>query len=262
MKSIHLSLLIILSILCLVMSCRQVQTLPCGGLGCPTPYTGIMANNAPFIPHSFNLILVAVTTDSSLYSEQSYCGFEGLYYVSRFPNTNGSNQPVTFVSGFAAIVSATGVIFDNDTLALANCAPYGDYVVPTSTTLSLSSHQIWKVEYAYGDSTYIDSSITPVAPTITNSYSIPTNSSFTLQGTGPVVGDSVIFLIAGSKKTYRMTLPPGSLSCSFTSAQMDSVGTTTSSNPGLLQIATYHISQQGSMTLVKEACFSKYVQLR
>lgn len=112
---------------------------------------------------------------------------------------------------------------------------------------------------------FADSTIFPAIDDIYTTGDVATNSSFTLLATGPVTGDSVIFIIVGPKGSLRKVAGPNSAAQIFSAAEMATVGTTTGLT-GLLQIAPYRQIQKSingkTLYFIKETCLSKYVNLK
>ena len=103
----------------------------------------------------------------------------------------------------------------------------------------------------------------PEIEDIAHSGDVATNAPFTLTASGPVTGDSVIFVVAGPNASVVKTRGPNTSSCTFTAAEMGTLGT--GSNAGIIQIAPYRISLDNSTGrnyyFIRETCVNKFVNL-
>jgi hypothetical protein len=104
----------------------------------------------------------------------------------------------------------------------------------------------------------------PYITDISNTGDVSTTTDFTLSASSYVTGDSVIFVVSGPNGHVLKVKGPNSTSCSFTAAEMGTLGT--GSNMGLLQIAPYTWTVDNSTGkkyyFVKETCVSKFVNLK
>lgn len=146
------------------------------------------------------------------------------------------------------------------------------YVFTPSQTspegITFSNNVTWDVTGNSGNGiaafNYSDNSSFPSISDISNAGTVSSAGSFTLSATSAVYGDSVIFVVTGSRGHVMYTAAPNTGSHTFSASEMASVGTT-GTNGGLLQIAPYRINHQTingkSYYFVKETCVSKFVTI-
>jgi hypothetical protein len=134
--------------------------------------------------------------------------------------------------------------------------------------ISFSNNVAWDVTGNTGNGiaafNYSDNSSFPSISDISNSGTVSSATSFTLSATSGVYGDSVIFVVTGSRGHVMYTAAPNTSSHTFSSSEMATVGTA-GNNTGLLQIAPYRINHQTingkSYYFIKETCVSKFVTI-
>ncbi len=111
---------------------------------------------------------------------------------------------------------------------------------------------------------HTDSGSFPSVDDISNTGDVDTHTAFTLTAASSVYGDSVIFNIAGPNGNVLKVMPPNTSSCTFTAAEMGTLGT--GNNVGLLQIAPYRVALQvvsgKNYYFVRETCANKFVTLK
>ena len=238
------------------------------------------ANAAPATSFAWNAInfTAARVITSENYNETQY-NCEGTKNVFSISNTKGNGQQFT--------VGCAGGLIGSTQYAQANFSEVrllcnldalhysGGCVIPVPTpfstgysdTIIFGSTNTWALYH--GDTlqwSYSDSANVPAIADIVSGEAISTTGSYSLTALGNVSGDSVIFSITGPLSQVSHVLGANATSCSFTSAEMASLGTTGGVKSGLLQIAPYNFSTRAMNGVhcyfIKETCLSKYVVLQ
>jgi len=168
----------------------------------------------------------------------------------------GKNIPVG--GGGCALFYQLSNAGPSDTIVFSNFTSWAGSLYAVSSSYPFNN--IDSVSYSFTDNLAF-----PTIGDITTSGTVSTQSGYTLSSYGATSGDSVIFLITGPKATIRATLGPNATSCTFTAAQMASLGTTGGNKYGLLQIVPFSFAPQivngNKYYILKETCLSKYVVL-
>ncbi|MFN8308634.1 MAG: hypothetical protein U0T73_01605 [Chitinophagales bacterium] len=139
----------------------------------------------------------------------------------------------------------------------------------TNTSIDLSSPISWVVSGNAANSvpsfSKDDNHSFPYVDDITNPGDINIHSSFTLSATSTVTYcDSVIFVVAGPSGNVKKIKPAGTSSCTFTQAEMETVGT----GSGIVQIAPYRVSLDNTIAagknyyFVLETCANRFVTFK
>lgn len=111
---------------------------------------------------------------------------------------------------------------------------------------------------------YNDVSTFPYVDDISSSTEVSVGSNYTLTSTSSTSGDSVIFNISGPKGNILKTKVGGTTSCTYTAAELATLGT--GDNSGVIQIAPYRVNGQvingKQYYFVKETCVTKFINLK
>ncbi|MES2620307.1 MAG: hypothetical protein V4615_05590 [Bacteroidota bacterium] len=190
--------------------------------------------------------------------------------VAGFTTTIEIGTAVAWFGTQSTFVDGGTVTCDGETL---NKQSGNSYVyVPTTTTptgIDFATPLVWDISGNSANGvpafTKSHSGSFPSIDDISNSGEIATNADFTLTATGAVSGsDSVIFVVSGPNGSVLKVQGPDVSSCTFTAAEMGTLGT--GSNSGLLQIAPYRLTSEVFSSkkyyFVKEAVVSKFVTLK
>ena len=238
------------------------------------------ANAAPapsFASNAVNFTAARVITSENYNETQYNC--EGTKKILNITNTKGNGQQFT-VGCASALIGSTQYDQANfsqvSLLCNADALHYsGGCAIPVPTpfstgysdTIIFGNINTWALYH--GDTlqwSYADSANVPAIADIMSGETISTTGSYNLAAPGNVSGDSVIFTITGPLSQVSHVLGPNATSCSFTSAEMASLGTTGGIKSGLLQIAPYNFSVRSMNGVhcyfIKETCLSKYVVLQ
>lgn len=194
--------------------------------------------------------------------------------VSSYAGYNTTINVGTAVSWFGtqnSYVDGGTVKCNNNTLSKQSNNAYIFTPAQTSPTgIDFSGDVSWDISgnssNAVPPFTKTDAGVFPSVDGISQTDDVSTSSAFTLSASSSVIGDSVMFVVAGPNGHVLKTKGPNTSSCDFTAAEMGTLGT--GSNVGLLQIAPYTIHYDNTAApgknyyFVKETVVSKIVNLK
>jgi hypothetical protein len=275
MKHGSLALIVVLFCVVLFSSCKKENSavaLPdnvAPGINLPTDGSGYFSAVKVITSENYNHTLAnpclgsetKATLPNKGASQQLTVGSAGFYFVNHalWETGNASYDGHALPYSVGGCVIPEGIVSFNagpsDTIVFGNYTAWNFTIVQSYDSLRDTLSASFTDNFSF--------------PTITDIASIGTvsiHNSYTLSAIGNVSGDSVIFVIAGPKGSISSTMGPNSTSCTFTAAQMATLGTTNNDKFGLLQIVPYRLRSQTidgcKCYLLKEACLSKYVVLQ
>ena len=268
MNRLTLKFAIVFCWMFLLVSCQKDQS-----IGHNPVYSDITSNDAPYVytPNDgiYKFVVATVTTYQNFNTPVFFCSPDNGYQVSTITNSN-NNRIINVTVGVIPI-NAWAIplaIYQGDTLNYSPC--YGGPVfLGPSNNLSMNAPISWAFKLADTSHwTFIDSGTIPIVADIVCPDTISTASGFTIQTSGQMSGDSMVFSIGGKAKV----LPPTANSCTFSASEMTTLIKTphanikTGENASLVQVTAYtlfsHSFNGQKCYFVKEATFSKYVCLR